>query len=60
LEEYQSKIEDQRKELQDKAIVVKNLQKDYEYLMQSSNNDVKRLESKEQEIERLKRSLNKL
>ncbi len=60
MEEYQSKIEDQRKELQDKAIVVKNLQKDYEYLMQSSNNDVKRLESKEQEIERLKRSLNKL
>ncbi len=60
LEEYQNKIEDQKKELQEKFIVIKNLQKDYEYLMQSSNNDIKRLESKEQEIERLKRSLSKL
>lgn len=60
LEEYQNQLESQRVEIQEKSQLVKTLQKDYEYLMTSSNNDIKRLEQKEQEIERLKRSVTKL
>ena len=60
LEQYQNQLEQYRLEIQDKSKIVKNLQKDYEYLMTSSNNDIKRLEQKEQEIERLKRSVAKL
>lgn len=60
LEEYQNQLESQRVEIQDKSQLVKTLQRDYEYLMTSSNNDIKRLEQKEQEIERLKRSVTKL
>mmetsp|Transcript_23012 Transcript_23012/g.22359 ORF Transcript_23012/g.22359 Transcript_23012/m.22359 type:complete len:116 (+) Transcript_23012:745-1092(+) len=60
LEEYQVKVEEQKKELQEKHLMVKTLQKDYEFLFQQNEKDTKMLESKEQEIERLKRSVNKL
>ena len=60
LEEYQSQLSEQRLEIQDKNKRIQTLQRDYEYLLTSSNNDIQRLESKEQEIERLKRSVTKL
>lgn len=60
LEEYQVKVEEQKKELGQKNQLLKQLQKDYENLFQSSQQDTRMLESKEAEIERLKRSVNKI
>jgi hypothetical protein len=49
-----------KKELTDKHLQVKTLQKDNESLVESANRDLKNLELKEQEIERLKRMVAKL
>jgi hypothetical protein len=49
-----------KKELTDKLQQVKTLQRDNESLVESANRDLKNLETKEQEIERLKRLVAKL
>ena len=49
-----------KKELNDKLQQVKTLQRDNESLVESANRDLKNLETKEQEIERLKRLVAKL
>lgn len=60
LEEYQQKVDELKRDNAEKHTQVKQLQRDYEQLLESSERDVKSLEAKEQEIERLKRSINKL
>lgn len=46
--------------MSEKQQQVKTLQKDNEMLIQQAQQDIKSLETKEKEIERLKRSLNKM
>lgn len=53
-------MEEQKKELGGKNQLIKTLQKDYELLHNQTSSDMKLLEEKEKEIERLKRSVNKL
>jgi len=60
LEEYQVRVEEFKRDLAEKHHQIKQLQKDYEMLLQSSQQDVKNLEMKEKEIERLKRTVAKL
>lgn len=60
LEEYQVKVEEQKRELNEKIQQINQLQKDNEYLVKQAIQDTENLETKEKEIERLKRSNNKL
>ena len=60
LEEYQLRVEEQKKELVDKDQVLKSIQKDFEILSSTSKSESNLLEKKESEIERLKRQVNKL
>lgn len=47
LEEYQTKLEEYKKEVTDKVSQLKQIQKDYELLLESSHQDMKNLETKE-------------
>lgn len=60
LEEYQARAEEQKRELQEKDAQIRQLHREQEQLVEQAHQDTRNLELKEQEIERLKRSLNKL
>ena len=60
LEEYQLKVEEQTRELNNLNLRVKSLQTDNSQLIEQATRDTRSLENKEMEIERMKRQNTKL
>ena len=60
LEEYQARVEELRRELGERQCQLKQLQAEHEQMVHASQQDLRTLEAKEQEIERLKRAAAKL
>ena len=60
LEEYQLKVEEQTRELNNLNLQVKSLQTDNQQLIEQSTRDTRTLEDKEVEIERMKRMNTKI
>ena len=60
LEEYQLKVEEQTRELNNLNLRVKSLQTDNQQMIEQATRDTRSLENKEMEIERMKRQNTKL